>query len=210
MRLTGNTTSKQSFIIFIVRDDARSSKYLYQLSTNTFQAYNNWGGKSLYDWNSTDSIPAVNVSFNRPYAMGNQPTAAYGVGAGEFLTNFQPVTEGPPGGWGYNMVRFLEREGYDVSYISDVDAHENGNLLLSHKALLVVGHSQNTWSWQMRTNVQAARDAKVGIGFFSSNTCYWQIRSSLQARFREPRIEQLFDTKILRSIHMPQIRARLI
>ena len=72
-------------------------------------------------------------------------------------------------------MRFLEREGYDVSYIGDVDAHENGNLLLSHKALLVVGHSEY-WSWQMRTNVQAARDAGVGIGFFSSNTCYWQIR----------------------------------
>ena len=93
-RLTGNTTGKQSFIIFVVRDDARSSKYLYQLSTNTFQAYNNWGGKSLYGWNSTNSIAAVNVSFNRPYAMGNQATAASGVGAGEFLTNVQPASEG--------------------------------------------------------------------------------------------------------------------
>jgi hypothetical protein len=174
-RLTGNTSGKQSFIIFVVRDDSRISKYLYQLSTNTFQAYNNWGGKSLYTWNSTNSIAAVNVSFNRPYALGNQPTAAPGVGAGEFLTDVQPASETLPGGWGYNMVRFLEREGYDVSYISDVDAHENGSLLLSSKALLVVGHSEY-WSWQMRTNVQAARDSGVGIGFFSSNTCYWQIR----------------------------------
>lgn len=174
VRLTGNRSGKQSFIIFVVRDDSRPSTFLFQLSTNTFQAYNNWGGKSLYDWNSQGS-PAFNVSLNRPYALGNQPNSAQGVGAGEFLTNLQPAIEGAPAGWSYNMLRFLEREGYDVAYISDVDAHENGNLLLSHRTLLVVGHSEY-WSWQMRTNVQAARGAGVGIGFFSSNTCYWQIR----------------------------------
>src|SRR5262249_48765309 len=131
--------------------------------------------KSLYAWNSSNGVPAVNVSYNRPFALGNQPSSASGVGAGEFLTNLQPASETPPVGWSYAMVRFLEREGYDVTYISDVDAHENSSLLLSHKSLLVVGHSEY-WSWQMRSNVQSARDAGVNIGFFSSNTCYWQIR----------------------------------
>ena len=175
VRLTGNTSGKQSYIIFVVRDDDRESTYLYQLSTNTFQGYNNWGGKSLYSWNSANSVAAINVSYNRPYAFGNQPISAAGVGAGEYLTNFQLLSETPAVGWCYPMVRFLEREGYDVAYISDVDAHENGALLLSHKGLLVVGHSEY-WSWQMRSNVQAARDAGVNLGFFSSDTCYWQIR----------------------------------
>ena len=175
VRLTGNTSGKQSYIIFVVRDDDRQSTYLYQLSTNTFQGYNNWGGKSLYAWNSANGIAAVNVSYNRPYALGNQPISAAGVGAGEYLTNFQLLSETPAVGWCYPMVRFLEREGYDVAYISDVDAHENGALLLSHKGLLVVGHSEY-WSWQMRSNVQAARDARVNLGFFSSDTCFWQIR----------------------------------
>jgi len=179
-RLTGTTSGKQSFVLFVVRDDQRSSTYLFQLSVDTYQAYNNWGGKSLYSWNSTGLLSAVNVSFNRPYALGNQATSAFGVGAGEFLANMQPPTETAPAGWAYNMVRFLEREGYDVDYITDVDAHENANLLLSHKALLVVGHSEY-WSWQMRTNVTAARDARVGLGFFSSNTCYWQIRFAASA-----------------------------
>ena len=175
VRLTGNASGKQSYIFFIVRDDARASTYLFQASTNTFEAYNNWGGKSLYAWNSTNEVAAINVSYNRPFALGNQPISAAGVGAGEFLTNFQLRSETPAVGWCYPMVRFLEREGYDVAYISDVDAHENGALLLSHKGLLVVGHSEY-WSWQMRSNVQAARDARVNLAFFSSNTCYWQIR----------------------------------
>lgn len=177
-RLTGNPSGKQSYIIFVVRDDSRASTYLFQLSVNTYQAYNNWGGKSLYGFNSLGS-PAINVSFNRPYALGTQSTSAWGVGAGLFLAT--PIASGfSPAGWEYNMVRFLEREGYDTTFMSDVDAHENGNLFLNHKALVVAGHSEY-WSWQMRTNLKAARDAGISLGFFSGNNIYWQVRYSPSA-----------------------------
>ena len=151
-KLTASDSGKQRYIIFVVRDDARSSDYLFQTSVNTYQAYNNWGGKSLYSFNSTNG-PARKVSFNRPYDER----------AGDFLR------------WEYNMLRFLEREGYDLTYVTDLDAHENANLLLSHKAFLVVGHDEY-WSWQMRSNVVAARDANVSLAFFAANTCYWQVR----------------------------------
>ncbi len=154
-KLTAGTSGKQSYIIFVVRDDTRPSSYLFQSSVTTFQAYNNWGGKSLYAFNSTGE-EARKVSFNRPYATGS--------GAADFLW-----------GWEINMLRWLEREGYDVTYITNVDTHADGNLLLSHKAFLSVGHDEY-WSWEMRGNVEAARDLAVSMGFFSSNTCYWQIR----------------------------------
>src|SRR5580765_2754371 len=99
----------QSFIVFVVRDDERPSALLFQSSVTTFAAYNNWGGKSLYGFNSADA-PARKVSFNRQYAAN-----PYGVrldGAGDFLRR-----------WEYNAVRFLEREGYDVTYDTDVDTH---------------------------------------------------------------------------------------
>lgn len=172
------STGKQSYIIFVVRDDGRASSYLMQSSVTTFQAYNNWGGKSLYDWNSTNEIPASKVSFNRPYAVSPNPLAAYGVGAGEFLTNVQPGPQAynaSSAGWEYNMVRFLEREGYDVTYCTNLDTHANPTLLLSHKGFLSVGHDEY-WSWQQRVNVEAARDAGVSLGFFTANACYWQIR----------------------------------
>src|ERR1043165_3703546 len=174
-KLTATTSGKQSYIVFVVRDDARPSDYLFQSSVTTFQAYNNWGGKSLYSWNSTNQVAAQKVSFNRPYALGNSSKSASGVGAGEFLTNLQPSGETFSGAWEYNMARFLEREGYDVTYCTDIDTHENSGLLLSHKAFLVVGHDEY-WTWQMRANVENARDHGVGLGFFSANTCYWQIR----------------------------------
>src|SRR5918912_3318205 len=174
-KLTAAASGKQSYIIFVVRDDARASTYLFQSSVTTFQAYNNWGGKSLYSWNSTNQAPAQKVSFNRPYARGNNAKSAIGIGAGEFLTNLQPSGETYSGGWEYNMVRWLEREGYDVTYCTDIDTHENSGLLLSHKAFLSVGHDEY-WSWQMRANVENARDHGVNLGFFAANTCYWQIR----------------------------------
>ena len=113
---------------------------------NTYQAYNNWGGRSLYAYNS--DFQARKVSFNRPYADSQ--------GAGQYLGSYE-----------YPAVRFLEREGYDVTYASDVDVHENANLLQFKKADLVVGHGEY-WSWQMRTNIVAARDSGVSLGIIAS------------------------------------------
>ena len=151
----------QRYIIFTVRDDARSSDYLMQQSVNTWQAYNAWGGQSLYVWNSEGGLPAQKVSFNRPYYINS--------GTGDFLGN-------EFGGWEINMLRFLEREGYDVTYATDVDLHEQGLALLGpHKAFLSVGHDEY-WSYQMRAAVQQARDQGKHLGFFGANAVYWQIR----------------------------------
>lgn len=149
-KLTAGTSGKQCYIIFVVRDDERSSDLLFQSSVTTFQAYNDWHGLSLYT-----SPRAYMVSFNRPYQRL--------FGSGDF---FQ---------WEYNMVRFLERESYDVTYSTDVDTHTHGNMLSLHKGFLSVGHDEY-WSWEMRKNVERARDMGVNLGFFGSNTCYWQIR----------------------------------
>jgi hypothetical protein len=196
-KLTGLLSGKQSYIIFVVRDDSRPSQFLFQSSVTTYEAYNEWGGgiwgeKSLYV-NGDPPIPypcfgaARKVSFNRPYGPkqfnsdGNDDN--YGVGAGEFLST---VGEGGGPGWEYNMVRFLEREGYDVTYCTDVDTHENANLLLPHNAFLSVGHDEY-WSWEMRRNVEAARDQGVYLGFFTANACYWQIRFESDSRHNADR-----------------------
>jgi hypothetical protein len=174
-KLSALPSDKESYIIFVVRDDNRSSQYLFDSSVTTYEAYNNWGGKSLYDFDSTGGR-AAKVSFNRPYAVGLQASAASGVGAGEFLTDYVPAVVSPyPTGWEYNMLRFLERNGYDVTYSTDIDVHENPNLLLNHRAFLSVGHDEY-WSWEMRTNVTNARDEGVSLGFFAANVSYWQIR----------------------------------
>jgi hypothetical protein len=134
-----------------------------QQSVTTYQAYNLWGGLSLYGntlctAGTPNCMPrAYKVSFDRPYLKY--------AGASDLFSGI----------WEYDMLRFLEREGYDVAYSTDLDTHENGSDLLNHKAFIAVGHDEY-WSWQMRDNVEAARDMGINLGFFSANTGYWQVR----------------------------------
>src|SRR5262249_10111832 len=162
-KLTAEPTGEESYILFIVREDARPSIYLAQSSVVTFQAYNNWGGKSLYEFNSTGG-QAFAVSLNRPYAASPDLKAADSTGAGPFLR-----------GWEYNMVRWLERSGYDVTYTTNLDIHEDSDALQSHRAFLAVGHDEY-WTWAMRQRLETARDHGIHLAFFSANSGYWQIR----------------------------------
>lgn len=183
-KLTADASGKQSYVIFVVRQDARSSDFLFQSSVTTFQAYNPWGGKSLYPYPSTK---ALQVSFNRPYAGACYPFGipsdpvqlprqdlGFGTGAGEFFT---AIGANPRPGWEYNMLRWLERQGFDVTYCTSIDTHTRTELRWSKKqfrTFLSVGHDEY-WSSEMRDNVQAARDRGVNLGFFSANVCYWKV-----------------------------------
>ena len=170
VRLTGVPDGKQSYIIFAVRDDDRPTDLLAQMSFATYQAYNNWGGASLYAFNSYPA-PAQKVSFNRPYASGPSGFLAYWNGAGDFFANSSIA--GP--GWESSLVQWLEREGYDVSYCSSVDVHSNTNFLNNHRAFISMGHDEY-WSYPMRWNLRAARDRGLNLAFLSANACYWQVR----------------------------------
>ncbi len=169
----------QSYISFVVRDDTRVADLQVQLPFTTYQAYNAWGGKSLYHWGSSQHKRATKVSFNRPYAANAQnPAAAFGMGAGEFLTNLQPHGSHYPvsnAGWDVNMLRWLEREGFDVAYTTNLDTHVRAPSLHQCKAWLSIGHDEY-WSHEMRNHVQAARDNGVHLAFFGANSAYWQIR----------------------------------
>ncbi|HVQ15561.1 MAG TPA: N,N-dimethylformamidase beta subunit family domain-containing protein, partial [Vicinamibacterales bacterium] len=159
-KLTAGVSGKQQYIIFAVRDDARFTDLIMAQSVNTYQAYNPWGGKSLYGTiakRDDTANKATKVSFNRPY-FGEQTS-----GVSEFFY------------WEAGMARWLESQGYDVSYATNVDVDRDPNLLIPHKAFLSVGHDEY-WSWNMRDHVESARDSGVNLGFFSGNASYWQVR----------------------------------
>jgi hypothetical protein len=183
-RLTDGDSGTQSYIFFVVRDDDRRADLLVQLPVTTYQAYNTWGGKSLYHWGSSGGQRAAKVSFNRPYAMNAQnPAAAFGMGAGEFLANLQPHGSHYPvsnAGWDVNMVRWLEREGFDVAYCTNLDTHARAPLPQRCKAFLSSGHDEY-WTREMRDHVEAARDAGVHLAFFGANGAYWQVRLEASA-----------------------------
>src|SRR5262245_12727774 len=150
---SGDDDGARGYVPFIVRDPpTRRSQILVQVPVNTWQAYNPWGGKSLYPFNSTDLAPAVRVSFDRPLAFTAQG----------------------PFDWEYNMVRFLEREGYDVSYQTDVDTDLRPASLLDHRLVIVNGHDEY-WTKQMRDAFNSARNAGTNLAFLGSNAAYWQV-----------------------------------
>lgn len=189
VRLTEHDSGKQSYIFFVLRDDARGAPLRVQIPVTTYRAYNNWGGKSLYHWGSSSHSRASKVSFNRPFAANSQnPAAAIGMGAGEFLTNLQPHPDRygiSNAGWDCNMVRWLEREGYDVSYCTNLDVHARVQTMFGCRAWLSIGHDEY-WSATMRDRIEAARDRGTHLGFFSANTAYWQVRLEPSAASGSP------------------------
>jgi hypothetical protein len=155
VRLLANTADLDvGYAVFVVRDDAQAADYVYKVAVNTYQAYNNWGGKSLYPYNSVGG-PAVKVSFDRPYDQWD--------GAGAFFD------------WDFPMIRWLEREGYNVSYVADTDAHADTRYLAGRRVLISAGHDEY-WSKEMRDSWEAARDQGYALAFFGGNAVYWQVR----------------------------------
>ena len=106
---------------------------------------------------------AYAVSYNRPFITDDGTSTASG--AQDYVF-----------GADYAAIYWLEKNGYDVSYISGVDTDRMGaNYLTNYKAYISVGHDEY-WSGGQRANVEAARDAGVNLLFWSGNECYWKTR----------------------------------
>jgi hypothetical protein len=164
--LVRNDTGGDSQIFFVVRDDSSHSDVVVKTSDSTWQAYNAYGGNSLYT--CTVSCPSGNpggykaayaVSYNRPF----DGSIATDNGFSDPL-----YAE-------YQLIRFLERNGYDLSYVSQHDVDANGSLLKNHKIFISSGHDEY-WSAGERQSVEAAREAGVSLGFFSGNEIFWKTR----------------------------------
>ncbi len=157
LRLTsGPSAGRGSWVPFVVRAPARrTSAILVQAAVNTWQAYNRWGGTSLYRDASGESCKGrcTRVSFDRPY---------------------DPTTQTF---WEYELplVHFLEQYGYDVSYTTDVDTDRDPGELLRHRLVITAGHDEY-WTKAMRDGFEQARALGTNLAFMGANTGYWQMR----------------------------------
>jgi hypothetical protein len=160
-RVVRNDTSGASHIIFVVRDDGSTSDLLFQTSDTTWQAYNTYGGSSLY---GITNISEASSQLNRSYKVSYNRPVLSRLKSEDYLFNAE-----------YPMVRWLEANGYHVSYFSGVDSDRRGSLILNHKVFLSVGHDEY-WSGAQRTNVEVARNAGIHLAFFSGNEIFWKTR----------------------------------
>lgn len=164
---------RASHIVFVVRDDASRSDVLFQTADPTWVAFNRYGGSSLY---------------------GSWPPAAQGGGGGggaAAVTNFRQrafkVSYNRPlsnrDGFAteqffnaeYPLIRWLERNGYNIGYFAGIDSHRRGERIRDHKIFVSAGHDAY-WSREQRKAVEGARDAGVNLAFLGGSTSMWKVR----------------------------------
>jgi len=169
LKLVG-TGTEQQFVPFCVRDDSSKAAVVIQSAVTTWQAYNRWGGYSLYYGNLNGTLSYTHapgngnythrsriVSFDRPYDHD------WASGAADFVGNELPV------------IFHAEHLGLDVTYWTDLDLHAQPQLLANHRALVSLGHDEY-WSLQMRDGAQSAVANGTNLAFLGANACYRQVR----------------------------------
>ncbi len=139
-----------------VRSTSTRGRVVLLNAVTTWQAYNGWGGRSLYlGHNEGLAGRAYAVSFDRPYD--------FGAGTADFLGNELP------------LVSLAERLRLPLAFATDVDLHADPHLLDGARALVSLGHDEY-WSAQMRAHTTAARDHGMNIAFLGANAAYRPIR----------------------------------
>ncbi|WP_241831842.1 N,N-dimethylformamidase beta subunit family domain-containing protein [Parafrankia soli] len=148
----------QAYVPLTVRGPAQPGRIVILNAVTTWQAYNAWGGYSLYHGPSGQFTDRARVvSFDRPYDFGD--------GAADFTGNEQP------------LVMLAERLGLPVRYATDIDLHADPHLLDGARAVISLGHDEY-YSREMRAALTAARDRGVNIAFLGANAVYRRIRLS--------------------------------
>jgi hypothetical protein len=145
----------QRYVPITVRSASTAGKVVILDDNTTWQAYNTWGGYSLYQ--GPDGLGAdrgYQVSFNRPYD---------GDGAVRFLAFDQAATA------------VAEHAGVPLAYETDVDLDANPGLLDGARAVISLGHDEY-YSLAMRRALVSARDAGTNIAFLGANAVYRHIR----------------------------------
>jgi len=164
-KLTAERERLQSYVIFIVRDDRRAD-FIFQCSDTTWQAYNRWPSQfALYDDGKDEWYwgGGVDISFNRPYGKYCQILdAPLSTGSGEWFL------------WEFPTAYWMESQGYDVTYISNLDTHSDPQGLRRAKGFLSVGHDEY-YSLEMFNHLQTAIRAGLNVAFFSGDTCFGRI-----------------------------------
>ncbi|MCG6158113.1 N,N-dimethylformamidase beta subunit family domain-containing protein [Rubinisphaera margarita] len=156
-REDGNREASSS-VFFVVRasEPGSTSKILLQLATNTYNAYTNWGGHSLYSYHDRDGLQGHRVSFNRP--------------------QFSQFAK-----WELPFVQWAEKNGFALEYAVNSDLEFRPELLKAYRLVVSVGHDEY-WSSPMRDHLEAFIEDGGNVAFFSGNTCCWQVRSEDEGR----------------------------
>jgi hypothetical protein len=160
---TGEAADDRAEIFFVVKTarPGAAAPIVVQIPTTTINAYNNWGGASLYGYNSYPS-PAAAVSFNRPQQSDPLWPRGYG-----FKDEWDLRIKA--------FVQWLETMGYAADFIANNDLHEDESAIDGYRLFVSIGHDEY-WSRPMRARFDAFVASGGNAAILGGNTCYWQTR----------------------------------
>jgi len=154
LRLAGSDTAL-SYVPITIRSASVVGRVVLMNEDLTWQAYNTWGGRSLYQGDGGGfGSRSYAVSFDRPYQAG---------GRGLF-TSFE-----------YPVVVAAEKLGIRLAYETDIDVATRPGLLAGAIGLISPGHDEY-WTVAERLAVEHARDAGTNLAFLGANISYWRVR----------------------------------
>ena len=176
----------EAVAFFVVRASAVDpARPLLVLTTNTWNAYNDFGGRNLYS-------RGTSVSFARPMAPGilrkpdgpgsrvavvDAPDRSMRAHVG-YLRQHGFTEWAGSAGWPnaeLPFVRWAEAAGYELDYAVNADLETVPGLLEGRRCYLSVGHDEY-WSWEMRDAVESFVAGGGNAVFLSGNTSFWQVR----------------------------------
>ncbi len=178
--------ARTEYAFFVLRPPANSpNSILLQLSTNTWHAYNDFGGRNLYTGATTVSLqrPMSRGYLHKPPGAGrrvtttNPPDADMNTHIGYLTKNHLSPYAGSAGwpDWELPFIRWAESAGYGIDLCTNADLEEHPRLVDGYKLLLSVGHDEY-WSGPMRDTVESFIASGGNVAFFSGNTAFWQVR----------------------------------
>ena len=175
---------RRDFAYFVVRPSA-GTRIVVALSTNTWCAYNDFGGPNLY-------TGGTRVSMRRPMAPGylhkppgkgrrvtgtGEPDPQNAAHVGYLLLNHLSAYAGSAGwpDWELPFIAWAERGGFEIGVCTNADLEAHPEVLDGASLYLSVGHDEY-WSRGMRDTVEAFIAQGGNAAFFSGNTSLWQVR----------------------------------
>lgn len=150
------TAESNCYFVLRSANPGKDTKILLQLATNTYNAYNNWGGTSLYGYHGRGGVQGHEVSFLRP------PRSQYS-------------------NWEWPFVKWAEENGIAIDFASNMDLELRPQLLENYRLVLSLGHDEY-WSAPMRDHVEAFIAKGGNAAFFSGNSVCWQVRWEEETR----------------------------
>jgi hypothetical protein len=157
----GGLTAEIPFVV-IPEAPGSQTEILCSIPSATYEAYNWWGGRSLYGHGG-----AGGLNWSDPRAYRVSPMRPY-LGPDDHV---QPKLQY----WEMPFIRWLERNGVVVDFCTSNELHESPTLLSHYRLLVTVGHDEY-WSWEMRDHVEQFANDGGTVAFLSGNSVWWQIR----------------------------------